>query len=65
MSLISLYYSLMEMLLLERRVQIEILSVSTCWFDSTFQELLEDENYIVIQQHARTFILRMIGGFLM
>ncbi|KAF1888811.1 hypothetical protein Lal_00036853 [Lupinus albus] len=34
-------------------------------FDSTFQELPEDANDDVIQQHARTFILRMIGRFLM
>ncbi|KAF1894958.1 hypothetical protein Lal_00022453 [Lupinus albus] len=35
------------------------------WLDSTFQQLLDDATEIVVDQHARAFILRMIGGFLM
>ncbi|KAF1895106.1 hypothetical protein Lal_00022603 [Lupinus albus] len=35
------------------------------WLDSTFQQLSDDATEIVIDQHARAFILRMIGGFLM
>ncbi|KAF1883225.1 hypothetical protein Lal_00030328 [Lupinus albus] len=35
------------------------------WLDSTFQQLPDDATEVVIDQHARAFILRMIGGFLM
>ncbi|KAF1883913.1 hypothetical protein Lal_00038407 [Lupinus albus] len=39
--------------------------IQMSWLDSTFQQLPNDATEIVIDQHARTFILRMIGGFLM
>ncbi|KAF1859051.1 hypothetical protein Lal_00000875 [Lupinus albus] len=35
------------------------------WLDSTFQQLPEDADDIVIHQHAKAFILRMICDFLM
>ncbi|CAL0320991.1 unnamed protein product [Lupinus luteus] len=39
--------------------------VQMTWLDSTFEVLPEDIDDIIVQQHARAFILRMIGGFLM
>ncbi|KAF1866337.1 hypothetical protein Lal_00024344 [Lupinus albus] len=39
--------------------------IQMSWLDSTFQQLPDDANDIVIHQHARAFILRMIGSFLM
>ncbi|KAF1865059.1 hypothetical protein Lal_00004433 [Lupinus albus] len=39
--------------------------IQMSWLDSTFQQLPDDATEIVIDQHARAFILRMIGGFLM
>ncbi|KAF1896238.1 hypothetical protein Lal_00018517, partial [Lupinus albus] len=39
--------------------------IQMSWLDSTFQQLPDDVTEIVIDQHARAFILRMIGGFLM
>ncbi|KAF1881999.1 hypothetical protein Lal_00038643 [Lupinus albus] len=39
--------------------------IQMSWLDSTFQQLPEDADDIVIHQHARAFILRMISGFLM
>ncbi|KAF1876636.1 hypothetical protein Lal_00030049 [Lupinus albus] len=39
--------------------------VQLSWLDTTFQHLLEDVNDVVIQEHVRAFILRMIGEFLM
>ncbi|KAF1862077.1 hypothetical protein Lal_00026594, partial [Lupinus albus] len=39
--------------------------IQMSWLDSTFQQLPNDATEIVIHQHARAFILRMIGGFLM
>ncbi|CAL0312232.1 unnamed protein product [Lupinus luteus] len=39
--------------------------VQMTWLDSTFEVLPEDADDVVVQQHARAFILRMIGGFLM
>ncbi|KAF1870662.1 hypothetical protein Lal_00026156 [Lupinus albus] len=44
--------------------QIMVHKVQLSWFDRTFQELPKVAN-VVIQQHARAFILRMIGRFLM
>jgi hypothetical protein len=35
------------------------------WLDTTFAELPADADEEVLQQYARAFILRMIGGFLM
>ncbi|KAF1873038.1 hypothetical protein Lal_00016157 [Lupinus albus] len=39
--------------------------IQMSWLDSTFQQLPDDATEVVIDQHARAFILRMIGGFLM
>ncbi|XP_019435830.1 PREDICTED: serine/threonine-protein phosphatase 7 long form homolog [Lupinus angustifolius] len=39
--------------------------VQMAWLDSTFEELSEGANDVVIEKHARAFIMRMIGGFLM
>ncbi|KAF1883231.1 hypothetical protein Lal_00030335 [Lupinus albus] len=39
--------------------------IQMSWLDSTFQQLPDDAIEVVIDQHARSFILRMIGGFLM
>ncbi|KAF1898215.1 hypothetical protein Lal_00032981 [Lupinus albus] len=39
--------------------------IQMSWLDSTFQLLPDDATEIVIDQHARVFILMMIGGFLM
>ncbi|KAF1899190.1 hypothetical protein Lal_00019312 [Lupinus albus] len=39
--------------------------IQMSWLDSTFQQLPDDATETVIDQHARAFILRMIGGFLM
>ncbi|KAF1899239.1 hypothetical protein Lal_00019363 [Lupinus albus] len=47
----------------ERQIVGQRIQIS--WLDSTFQQLPDDVTEIVIDQHARAFILRMIGGFLM
>ncbi|KAF1882120.1 hypothetical protein Lal_00038764 [Lupinus albus] len=47
----------------ERQIVGQCIQMS--WLDSTFQQLPDDVTEIVIDQHARAFILRMIGGFLM
>ncbi|XP_019438937.1 PREDICTED: serine/threonine-protein phosphatase 7 long form homolog [Lupinus angustifolius] len=39
--------------------------VKLTWLERTFRELPKNANKVVIQQHARAFILRIIGGFLM
>ncbi|KAF1881845.1 hypothetical protein Lal_00042560 [Lupinus albus] len=39
--------------------------VQHTWLESIYQELPEDADEEVVEQHARAFILRMIGGFLM
>ncbi|KAF1888651.1 hypothetical protein Lal_00036690, partial [Lupinus albus] len=39
--------------------------IQMSWLNSTFQQLTDDAAKIVINQHARAFILRMIGEFLM
>ncbi|XP_019460004.1 PREDICTED: serine/threonine-protein phosphatase 7 long form homolog [Lupinus angustifolius] len=39
--------------------------VKLTWFERTFRDQPENANEVVIEQHARAFILRMIGGFLM
>ncbi|XP_019450702.1 PREDICTED: serine/threonine-protein phosphatase 7 long form homolog [Lupinus angustifolius] len=39
--------------------------VKLTWLERTFRDLPENANEVVIEQHARAFILRMIGGFLM
>ncbi|KAF1862110.1 hypothetical protein Lal_00026629 [Lupinus albus] len=39
--------------------------VQHTWLESIYQELSEDAHEEVVQQHARAFFLRMLGGFLM
>ncbi|XP_019430582.1 PREDICTED: serine/threonine-protein phosphatase 7 long form homolog [Lupinus angustifolius] len=39
--------------------------IQMSWLDSTFAVLPPHADDVVIEQHARAFILRMIGGFLM
>ncbi|XP_019431840.1 PREDICTED: serine/threonine-protein phosphatase 7 long form homolog [Lupinus angustifolius] len=39
--------------------------VKLTWLERTFRDLPQNANEVVIEQHARAFILRMIGGFLM
>ncbi|KAF1891149.1 hypothetical protein Lal_00001290 [Lupinus albus] len=39
--------------------------VQLTWLENTFRELPENATQVVIEQHARAFVLRMIGGFLM
>ncbi|KAF1868525.1 hypothetical protein Lal_00008334 [Lupinus albus] len=39
--------------------------VQHTWLESIYQELPQDADEEVVEQHAITFILRMIGGFLM
>ncbi|XP_019435898.1 PREDICTED: serine/threonine-protein phosphatase 7 long form homolog [Lupinus angustifolius] len=39
--------------------------IQMSWLDSTFVVLSEEADDVVIEQHTRAFILRMIGGFLM
>ncbi|XP_019418583.1 PREDICTED: serine/threonine-protein phosphatase 7 long form homolog [Lupinus angustifolius] len=39
--------------------------IQMSWLDSTFAALPPHVDDVVIEQHARAFILRMIGGFLM
>ncbi|KAF1878840.1 hypothetical protein Lal_00047512 [Lupinus albus] len=39
--------------------------VQHTWLESIYQQLPEDADEEVVEQHARAFILRMLGGFLM
>ncbi|XP_019457639.1 PREDICTED: serine/threonine-protein phosphatase 7 long form homolog [Lupinus angustifolius] len=38
--------------------------VKLTWLERTFRDLSDNADEVVIEQHARAFILRMIGGFL-
>ncbi|KAF1879624.1 hypothetical protein Lal_00033282 [Lupinus albus] len=69
----QLVFLLTENLLLETRLlgvsptnrQIMGQRVQHTWLESIYQELPEDTDEEVVEPHARAFILRMIGGFLM
>ncbi|XP_019434985.1 PREDICTED: serine/threonine-protein phosphatase 7 long form homolog [Lupinus angustifolius] len=39
--------------------------VKLTWLEMTFRDLPDNTNEVIIEQHASSFILRMIGGFLM
>ncbi|KAF1864586.1 hypothetical protein Lal_00039214 [Lupinus albus] len=39
--------------------------VQHTWLESIYQQLHEDADEEVVEQHARAFILRMLGGFIM
>ncbi|KAF1884133.1 hypothetical protein Lal_00046421 [Lupinus albus] len=56
-------YNLLGVVPNERQIVGQHIQMS--WLDSTFQQLPDDATEIVIDQHSRAFILRMIGGFLM